>query len=225
MTSEAKTHFAVQLQLFILFRVGGVGWDFTAKIYIYISSLFFCLFLLVGQSKQRGKEPHAMLRGLLRAGRLLAVGVAGRPGVGLPERVTGAQRRFCNKAAQDAVRGTGAPLQSGGAAEAFPITNLQSRIPSAFDMKVLLWSGRFKKKEDIPQMVSMDMLAAAANNLRVKICYLMIALSVVGCFVMVISGKNAVKRDESLTKSNLDKKAKLKEEYQKEQELIARKAE
>ncbi|CAH6792306.1 Fam162a [Phodopus roborovskii] len=56
------------------------------------------------------------------------------------------------------------------------------------------------------------MLDAAKNRIRVKVSYLMIALTVVGCIYMVIEGKKAAKRHESLTSLNLEKKARLREE-------------
>ncbi|XP_055499420.1 protein FAM162A-like [Leucoraja erinacea] len=98
---------------------------------------------------------------------------------------------------------------------------LQGRIPSAYDRKVLLWVGRFKRDQDIPEIVSIEMLHAARNKIRVQICYLMIALSVGACVVMVVSGKKAFKQRENLTKWNLEKKAKLKEQYMLEHGTVA----
>lgn len=84
--------------------------------------------------------------------------------------------------------------------------------PTDFEKKILLWSGRFKKEEEIPETVSFEMLDAAKNKLRVKVSYLMIALTVAGCIYMVIEGKKAMKRHESLTSLNLERKARLREE-------------
>ncbi|XP_036059653.1 protein FAM162A [Onychomys torridus] len=84
--------------------------------------------------------------------------------------------------------------------------------PTDFERKILLWSGRFKKEEDIPETVSFEMLDAAKNKIRVKVSYLMIALTVAGCIYMVIEGKKAAKRHESLTSLNLERKARLREE-------------
>lgn len=61
--------------------------------------------------------------------------------------------------------------------------------PTDFEKKILLWSGRFKKEEEIPETISFEMLDAAKNKLRVKVSYLMIALTVAGCIYMVIEGK------------------------------------
>lgn len=84
--------------------------------------------------------------------------------------------------------------------------------PTDFERKILLWSGRFKKEEEIPETISFEMLDAAKNKLRVKVSYMMIALTVVGCIYMVIEGKKAAKRHESLTSLNLERKARLREE-------------
>ncbi|XP_054940936.1 protein FAM162A [Physeter macrocephalus] len=84
--------------------------------------------------------------------------------------------------------------------------------PTDWEKKILIWSGRFKKEDEIPETVSFEMLDAAKNKVRVKISYVMIALTVAGCILMVIEGKKAAKRNETLTSLNLEKKARLREE-------------
>ncbi|KAM6124901.1 protein FAM162B-like [Phoenicopterus ruber ruber] len=92
------------------------------------------------------------------------------------------------------------------------------RRPTNFDKKVLVWAGRFKKEEDIPKHVSSEVLDAARNSVRIKVCYIMIALTLLGCLVMVITGKEAAKRDHTLLKMNIEKKAKWRAEVEKDQE-------
>ncbi|XP_038655541.1 protein FAM162B-like isoform X1 [Scyliorhinus canicula] len=89
--------------------------------------------------------------------------------------------------------------------------------PTKFDKRILLWSGRFKNEGDIPAIVSFEMLNAARNKARVKTCYIMIGLTIVACFAMIASGKQAAERHESLTSWNRAKKAKWKEEALREQ--------
>ncbi|XP_037381350.1 protein FAM162A isoform X2 [Talpa occidentalis] len=84
--------------------------------------------------------------------------------------------------------------------------------PTDWERKILIWSGRFKKEDEIPETISFEMLDAAKNKVRVKVSYIMIALTVAGCILMVIQGKQAAKRHESLTSMNLEKKARLREE-------------
>ncbi|XP_043934657.1 protein FAM162A-like isoform X2 [Protopterus annectens] len=88
--------------------------------------------------------------------------------------------------------------------------------PSSFDKKILLWSGRFKKEEDIPEMISFEMLDAARNRIRVKVSYIMIIFTVLGCAVMIASGRKAAAKHESVTASNLERKAQLKREAERE---------
>ncbi|NXB80331.1 F162A protein, partial [Donacobius atricapilla] len=84
--------------------------------------------------------------------------------------------------------------------------------PTEWERRFLLWAGHYKKPEDIPETVSLDTVRAAKTTLRVKFSYVMIALTIVGCITMVVRGKQAMKRHESLTSINLEKKARWKEE-------------
>ncbi|NWX37270.1 F162A protein, partial [Notiomystis cincta] len=84
--------------------------------------------------------------------------------------------------------------------------------PTEWEKRFLLWAGHFKKPEDIPETVSLETVRAAKTTLRVKFSYVMIALTIVGCITMVVRGKQAVKRHESLTSINLEKKARWKVE-------------
>ncbi|XP_075291333.1 protein FAM162B isoform X2 [Opisthocomus hoazin] len=92
------------------------------------------------------------------------------------------------------------------------------RRPTNFDKKVLLWAGRFKKEEDIPKHISSEVLDAARNSVRIKVCYIMIALTLLGCLAMVIRGKEAAKKDHTLLRMNIEKKAKWRAEEEKDEE-------
>ncbi|XP_061522934.1 protein FAM162B isoform X1 [Phycodurus eques] len=90
--------------------------------------------------------------------------------------------------------------------------------PSELDKKMLLWSGRYKTADQIPELVSFETLDAARNKVRVKACYVMMAATIGACLLMVLLGKRAAGRNESLTGQNMERKAKWKEELQREQE-------
>ncbi|NXU89616.1 F162B protein, partial [Xiphorhynchus elegans] len=92
------------------------------------------------------------------------------------------------------------------------------RRPTNFDKKVLIWAGRFKKEEDIPKHISSEVLDSARNIVRIKVCYIMIALTVLGCLAMIITGKEAAKKDQTLLRANTEKKAKWRTEVGKDQE-------
>ncbi|NXB00415.1 F162A protein, partial [Cnemophilus loriae] len=89
------------------------------------------------------------------------------------------------------------------------------RRPTNFDKKVLVWSGRFKKEEDIPRHISSEVLATARNIVRIKVCYIMIVLTVLGCVTTIITGKEAAKKDQTLLRVNTEKKAKWRAEMEK----------
>uniref|UniRef100_A0A8C3D0X8 Protein FAM162B n=1 Tax=Cairina moschata TaxID=8855 RepID=A0A8C3D0X8_CAIMO len=98
---------------------------------------------------------------------------------------------------------------------------MNERRPTNFDKKVLVWAGRFKKEEDIPKYITSEVLDAARNTVRIKVCYIMIALTLLGCLAMVITGKEAAKRDHTLLRMNEQKKAKWRAEVEKDQEAAA----
>ncbi|KAM6098827.1 protein FAM162A [Theristicus caerulescens] len=93
-----------------------------------------------------------------------------------------------------------------------PLLRVPGHKPTDWEKRFLLWAGHFKKTEDIPETVSIETIRAAKTTLRVKCSYVMIALTILGCILMVIKGKQAVKRHESLTSINLEKKAQWREE-------------
>ncbi|NXH57914.1 F162A protein, partial [Rhabdornis inornatus] len=104
-------------------------------------------------------------------------------------------RRLCIKHQQD--------LQS----KSRSASGVPGYKPTDWEKKFLLWAGHFKKAEDIPETVSLETVRAAKTTLRVKCSYFMIALTIVGCITMVVRGKQAMKRHESLLSINLEKKA------------------
>lgn len=93
--------------------------------------------------------------------------------------------------------------------------------PSDFDKKMLLWSGRFKTREQIPDIVSYEMLDAARNKVRVKVAYLMMGVTILACLSMVYLGKQSIKNHDSLITRNMEKKARWREEAQQEREAAA----
>uniref|UniRef100_A0A336JZR8 CSON014439 protein n=1 Tax=Culicoides sonorensis TaxID=179676 RepID=A0A336JZR8_CULSO len=73
-----------------------------------------------------------------------------------------------------------------------------------FERKILVWTGKYKSVDEVPKMVSQDTMERARNRMRIKIANYMMAATVVGCLIMVYSGKKAAERGESVSKQNLD---------------------
>ncbi|XP_078416072.1 protein FAM162B-like isoform X1 [Cetorhinus maximus] len=131
------------------------------------------------------------------------------------------RRWFCSKR-EDGKSPEGSGSVTPARAGERPAFKLPGCKPSGFDKKMLVWTGRFKREEDVPAVVSFEMIDAARNKIRVKASYIMIVLTVVACIATIISGKKAASRHESLTAINMAKKAKWKEERQQEAEVTKR---
>ncbi|KAM4694289.1 protein FAM162B [Discoglossus pictus] len=90
--------------------------------------------------------------------------------------------------------------------------------PTSFDKKVLMWTGRFKSEEEIPATIPVELLDRARSKARIKACYIMIGITIIACFAVIVSGKKAAARHESLTSLNLAKKAKWRQEAKSKQD-------
>ncbi|KNC30903.1 hypothetical protein FF38_09311, partial [Lucilia cuprina] len=49
-----------------------------------------------------------------------------------------------------------------------------------------------------------EVMERCRNTIRIRLANIMMALTVVGCGIMVYSGKEAAKRGETVTKQNLE---------------------
>ncbi|XP_071439863.1 UPF0389 protein CG9231 [Hetaerina americana] len=84
--------------------------------------------------------------------------------------------------------------------------------PNKIDKWLLVWDKKYKTFEEVPNFVSCDKMEKARNWARIKIStYLMIG-TVLGCIVMIYSGKQAAARGESVTKANLEMHRRYQEE-------------
>ncbi|RZB39786.1 UPF0389 domain containing -like, partial [Asbolus verrucosus] len=84
------------------------------------------------------------------------------------------------------------------------------------EKKFLVWTGKYKSVEEVPAYVQQNVVERARNRMRIKISNYMMALTVVGCIVMVYFGKRAAGRGESVVKENLEWHRKINEEGKKE---------
>ncbi|XP_006795206.1 protein FAM162B [Neolamprologus brichardi] len=124
---------------------------------------------------------------------------------------TWSHRGMCNKLQETKAESPPAAP----AHEPRPAFRLPGYKPSDMDKKMLIWSGRFKSAEQIPETVSFEMIDAARNKIRVKAAYVMMAATIGACMVMVFLGKRSLARKETLTALNIEKKARWREEHQK----------
>ncbi|XP_011194404.1 UPF0389 protein CG9231 [Zeugodacus cucurbitae] len=93
---------------------------------------------------------------------------------------------------------------------------IHSHIPNNLEKRFLVWSGKYKSLDQVPSHVSHDVMERCRNRIRIRVANIMIALTVLGCCIMVYSGKQAAKSGDSVVKQNLDWHKKYNEESKKE---------
>ncbi|XP_055530535.1 UPF0389 protein CG9231 [Wyeomyia smithii] len=85
-------------------------------------------------------------------------------------------------------------------------TNLssQTHAPNNLEKKMLVFTKKYKSVDEIPSFVNQDVMERCRNQVRIKLAnYLMLATAI-GCLIMIVSGKKAQERGESVQKMNLD---------------------
>lgn len=73
-----------------------------------------------------------------------------------------------------------------------------------WERRFLVWTGKFKKTEEVPDFVSQGTMERCRNLMRIKIANYMMAATALGCLAMVYLGKQAAKRGDTLAKQNLE---------------------
>uniref|UniRef100_A0A6P4FAT1 UPF0389 protein CG9231 n=1 Tax=Drosophila rhopaloa TaxID=1041015 RepID=A0A6P4FAT1_DRORH len=81
---------------------------------------------------------------------------------------------------------------------------LKNHEPNNLERRMLVWTGKYKTQAEVPNFVSQDVMERCRNKMRIRLANIMIALTAIGCAIMVYSGKQAAKRGESVTKMNLE---------------------
>ncbi|EDV97991.1 UPF0389 protein CG9231 [Drosophila grimshawi] len=81
---------------------------------------------------------------------------------------------------------------------------IKNHEPNNLEKRFLVWSGKYKSTADVPGFVSQEEMERCRNKMRIRLANVMIGLTIVGCGIMVYSGKQAAKRGESVTKQNLE---------------------
>ncbi|XP_042225642.1 UPF0389 protein CG9231-like [Homarus americanus] len=81
-----------------------------------------------------------------------------------------------------------------------------------FEKYLLVWGGKYKTVQEVPDLVNQDVLERARNKARIKINIMMCVATLLSCLAMVYAGKRAQKRGESVIKMNEDWHKKYNEE-------------
>ncbi|XP_021188294.2 UPF0389 protein CG9231 [Helicoverpa armigera] len=85
--------------------------------------------------------------------------------------------------------------------------------PTDFQKFILVWTKKYKSKEEIPKYVSGEMIDKARSQARIKIANVLMLLTALASFGAILVGKSAAKRGESVHQYNLDWHKKYEEEF------------
>ncbi|XP_034480912.1 UPF0389 protein GA21628 [Drosophila innubila] len=102
-------------------------------------------------------------------------------------------KRACNLLTQRTLSNTKVLKQS-----------IKNHQPNDLEKRFLVWSGKYKSTSEVPSFVSQEEMERSRNKMRIMLANIMIGLTVIGCGIMIYSGKQAAKRGESVTKQNLE---------------------
>ncbi|TDG45253.1 hypothetical protein AWZ03_008315 [Drosophila navojoa] len=82
--------------------------------------------------------------------------------------------------------------------------SIKNHQPNGLEKRLLVWNGKYKSVDEVPAFVGQEEMERCRNKMRIRLANIMIGLTVVGCGIMIYSGKQAAKRGESVTKQNLE---------------------
>ncbi|XP_050309608.1 UPF0389 protein CG9231 [Anthonomus grandis grandis] len=112
------------------------------------------------------------------------------------------------------------------------ITNLpryyceQKHLPtthkvSVLDRRFLVWMGKYKTVDEVPEYVTRAVIDKTRNRIRIKVANYMIAATLGGCCLMMYLGKQDAKEGKSLQKQNLEWHRKINEDSKKESSVAS----
>ncbi|XP_049297629.1 UPF0389 protein CG9231 [Anopheles funestus] len=115
-----------------------------------------------------------------------------------------APRSFCSQIEQKPQQPKGSPAAGSGTGNNGSNISTHTHSPNALEKRMLVFTKRYKSIEEVPNFVSQEKMERVRNQVRIKIANYMMIATAIGCIVMVISGKKAQERGESVAKMNLD---------------------
>lgn len=81
------------------------------------------------------------------------------------------------------------------------------------EKRFLVWTGKYKNVGEVPEYVGQNVMERCRNKVRIKIANYMMAATALGCIFMIVLGKRAAAKGESLSEigENYHKELKNKE--------------
>lgn len=98
------------------------------------------------------------------------------------------------------------PKSAPAPAETNATANIGARThaPNGFEKRLLVFTKKYKSTDEVPAFINQDVMERCRNQVRIKIANYMMLATAIGCIIMIISGKRAQERGETVQKMNLD---------------------
>lgn len=80
----------------------------------------------------------------------------------------------------------------------------RTHSPNNFEKRLLVFTKKFKSVDEVPALINQDVMERCRNQVRIKIANYMMLATAIGCIIMIVSGKRAQERGETVQKMNLD---------------------
>uniref|UniRef100_A0A182FH59 Growth and transformation-dependent protein n=1 Tax=Anopheles albimanus TaxID=7167 RepID=A0A182FH59_ANOAL len=112
-----------------------------------------------------------------------------------------AARSFCSQIEPKPTPKPTAPASTTGNGSTI---SAHTHAPNALEKRMLVFAKRYKSIEEVPNFVSQEKMERVRNQVRIKVANYMMIATAIGCIIMVISGKKAQERGESVSQMNLD---------------------
>ncbi|XP_076308280.1 UPF0389 protein CG9231-like isoform X2 [Tachypleus tridentatus] len=74
--------------------------------------------------------------------------------------------------------------------------------PNSFEKRLLVWFRKYPSYGEVPDFVPQNVMERVRNKARIRMNIYFCILAAIGCFAMVVSGKKAHNRGESMRKIN-----------------------
>lgn len=80
----------------------------------------------------------------------------------------------------------------------------RTHAPNNFEKRLLVFTKKYKSTDEVPPLINQDVMERCRNQVRIKIANYMMLGTAIGCIIMIMSGKRAQERGETVQKMNLD---------------------
>uniref|UniRef100_A0A182J8P1 Uncharacterized protein n=1 Tax=Anopheles atroparvus TaxID=41427 RepID=A0A182J8P1_ANOAO len=113
-------------------------------------------------------------------------------------------RAFCSKMEPKPEQPKATPTGASAGSGSGPSISSNTHAPNALEKRMLVFAKRYKSIEEVPNYISQEKMERVRNQVRIKVANYMMIATAIGCIIMVINGKKAQERGESVSQMNLD---------------------